>query len=407
VPANAKDLLDLLPYLEASSLATIGEANRKSPTTFCEKTTDFGITAILAHLRHLLSGWLLWHLEICPTAACPIECSFCSYTERNQEGSSIPWPTLQRLIEDAKALKTMGVYFSGGGDPLAYKEIAQAMELAAEFSGVSVQTNAVLLDRLLKMGCSWFNKTIDLISWSVYAHDAKSFERACRAKANVFHRIETNVRSAVNFRDTWNETYAEDDTALPATHLSAKIVVHRDNHLQLPEMVAYARSLRPDTLHIRLVDNFEPGQNVALSETQLVALKSSIKAATDPVLVSLHNSLSHRAARAPHCQPYTIEEGHIAIVETDGSLYLSIPSDGHPLYRVGNLNDASLRALWGSPAHHEVIHKLRSFLAPLTQDRHHKNDVAIHDFVHGDRRIGCSADMLSDRNFRLAQRAQL
>lgn len=407
MPANANDLLDLLQHLETSSPPLNGEANRKSPTTFCEKTTDFGVAAVLAHLRHLLFGWLLWHLEICPTAACPIECEFCSYTERNKEGARIPWPTVRRLIEDAKVLKTKGVYFSGGGDPLAYKEIAGAMELAAEFSGVSVQTNAVLLDRLLEKGWLWFNETIDLVSWSVYAPDAKTFARACRAKPSVFHRIETNVRGAVQFRDTWAETHAEDNAALPATHLSAKVVVHRDNYLHLHEMVAYARSFRPDTLHIRLVENFEPGQNVALHEAQIAELKSSIKAATDPVLVSLYNSLSLPAKRAAHCPPYTVEEGHIAIVETDGSLYLSIPSDGNPQYRVGNLNDASLRALWGSPAHHEVIHKLRSFLAPLTRDRHHKNDVAIHDFVRGDRHVRCSPDMLSDRNFRLAQRAQL
>jgi MoaA/NifB/PqqE/SkfB family radical SAM enzyme len=405
----AKEFRSLIGIHSVSSSTATQDANAESPTTFCENTTDFGVSAILAHLRYGLLGLprCLWHLEVCPTSACPIECWFCSYTDRNQSGTSIPFAALERVLADAERLGAVGTYFSGGGDPLAAKEIAQAIERAASFSGVAVQTNAVLLDRLLKNGGRWFNTNLDLVSWSIYAHNEQTFVRACQSKALVFSKINENIAAGVRFRDDWNREHGADPDALPAVHISGKIIVHRDNFRALPELVDFARSFGLDTYHIRLVDDFEPGQDVALTEAEIAELVALITCAKDPLIVSLRHSLQHRSDSGSPCPQYTIEEGHIAIVETDGNVYLSIPSDGNLAYSIGNITERPLAEIWGSERHRETIHQLRSFLSPLTKDRHHKNDLAVHQFVTGARALRVSAEMLTPRDFRLFQRPQM
>jgi MoaA/NifB/PqqE/SkfB family radical SAM enzyme len=405
----ANEFRGLIGTHSISTLTSIRGPNQESPTILGEGTTDFGVSAIVAHLRYLLQGFrrCLWHLEVCPTSACPIECSFCSYTDRNQGGTSIPFRSVGRVLRDAERLGVVGTYFSGGGDPLAAKEIAEAIEQAASFSGVAVQTNAALLDRLLENDYCWLNMNVDLISWSIYAHNEQTFVRACQSNPLVFSRINKNIASAVDFRDRWNREHCADPDALPGVHISGKIVVHRDNFRYLRELVDFARSFALDTYHIRLVDNFEPGQDVALTQPDIGELLDSIATETDPLLVSLRRSLQRPGELGSPCPPYTINEGHIAIVETDGSVYLSIPSDGHRAYSIGNINERSLAEIWGSERHIETIHRLRSFLAPLTKDRHHKNDLAVHEFVNGARSLHLSPEMLSLRNFRLFQRPQL
>src|SRR5260221_599265 len=109
----------------------------ESPTVFCPNTTDFNVNAILAHIRQqrqyehkLFPG--PYHLEVCPTSACSIACHFCSYTIRNESGQSVPLAALLNTLDDAEALGVVGTYFSGGGDPLVYRDICPVVERAAD-----------------------------------------------------------------------------------------------------------------------------------------------------------------------------------------------------------------------------------------------------------------------------------
>lgn len=413
VPVELKEALVLQQAtIEGRTPSVVGQAG-ESPTTFCSNTTDFRVNATFAHIRNdrrLAAGLgpAPYHLEICPTAACPLTCKFCSYTMRNQSGQSLRLGNLLRLLDDAELMKVVGIYLSGGGDPLAYRDICTVIERAAEFSGVAIQTNGVFLDPLLKAGYRWFNWAVDLVTWSIYAADEHTFSKVCGTKPAVFSRIVENIKCAVRYRDRFRHVGSGDESSLPPTHISGKIIVHRGNYLQLEQTVEFARALNLDTYHIRLVDNFEPGQDVALSDRQKAEMMKSIEKCTDPLLRSLHDSLSSTAKQGTTCPAYTLREGHVAIVETDDSVYLSIPSDGLPQYSLGNLNNSSLRDLWFTEHHKQLIRNLEfGFLAQLTKDRHHKNDLAIHQLVSGQWSFQLSPEMLTARNFRMFQRPQL
>lgn len=130
----------------------------ESPTVFDLGTTDIGISAVIAYERQIrrlgVSGLPLgpFHLEICPTAVCQIQCTFCSYEIRNGIGHQLSPEVLQQVLEDAQFLEVVGLYWSGGGDPLAAKNIAASIEQSSTFSGVAIQTNGISLDRLTALG---------------------------------------------------------------------------------------------------------------------------------------------------------------------------------------------------------------------------------------------------------------
>jgi MoaA/NifB/PqqE/SkfB family radical SAM enzyme len=411
---------ELCRYLQAQKPSPAGDgsfpngnASVESPTVFCANTTDFSTNAILAHIRQTHEctertfPTKLYHLEICPTAVCQIACTFCSYETRNLAGNRLPLQILKQVLEDARYLQVVGCYWSGGGDPLAAKAIDSLVGESSEFCGVSMQTNAVSLDRLLKHGCSWFNQTCDLITWSIYAHQEELFNKACRAEPSKFRKIVENITTAVRFRDQWHLEHLNLLESLPPVHISGKIVVNRENFRALPEMLEFARDLKLDTYHIRLVDNYEPGQDVALTPEQIDELKRLVRFANDPVLKSFGASLERRHEAPTACPCYSIREGINAIVETNGDVFLSIPSDGHR-FSIGNVNQTRLRDLWGSPQHLEIIHRLENeFSAPVSKDRHHKIDLAIHEFETGERHLQLTPEMLTTRNFRQHQRAQL
>lgn len=388
---------------------------REAPTVYDSNTTDVGITAILAYLRqtHGKRGRhglprAPWHLEICPTAICQVHCIFCSYEIRNRIGRTLKPETIEEVLADARELGVVGCYWSGGGDPLAAPEIDRLIEKSAEFSGTSVQTNAVSLSRLTRHGAAWFNRSLDLLSWSIYAHTEELFQKVCRARPGQFTRLVKNIREAVRLRDEFRSSQQSGGDGLPAVHLSGKLVVSRDSYEHLPEQLAFARELDLDTYHIRLVADFEPGQDVALSAKQRSHLAQILGPSADPLLQSLRKSLSPQPIMRTDCQPYSLMEGFNAIVETDGEVFLSIPSDGYREYSIGNVNRQRFRDIWGSQRHAEVVTRLKNEKRPpVTKDRHHKLDLSINDFLNGARDFALSPEMLTPANFRLHQRAQI
>jgi MoaA/NifB/PqqE/SkfB family radical SAM enzyme len=410
----------ILP-VEVLGLATAktGSATRagdlgRSPTFFDANTTNTGLNGVLAYLRQSAGpkGKLgipraPYHLEICPTNRCPIDCFFCSYEQRNRAGLQLDAELLSSVLDEAREMGTLGVYFSGGGDPLVAARVDALISKAAEFSGVAVQTNAVALDRLLEHGYRWFNTQCDLISWSIYAPSEALFKTVCQADAAKFTRMKNNMARAVQFRDQWAGEEGAGEDRLPPVHLSGKIVLSRENYRHLPELVAFAKSFELDSYHIRLVDNFEPGQDVALSAEQMRELRTLATASAEPLLLQFGEFLTQRRPEPAPCPNYSLHFGLNAIIETTGEVFLSIPSDGPSHFSIGNIKKEKLSTIWGGPRHKEVIDRLETITFPVTKDRHHKINMAIHDHLTGRHRYEFSSDMLTPRNFRYHLRAQI
>src|SRR5580658_10476471 len=149
---------------------------------------DFGSRA--AAVTSLKSGLRLpemtplpspWTLEIEPTLLCNARCHFCSYEdlirdfrERQralpgiQRSRGLAWERVRYLLEEIRGCgTTRGIFWSGGGEPLVWPHLADAIIASSEFADVSLQTNGIRLDRLLTGPCVL--GSLSVLSVSVYS----------------------------------------------------------------------------------------------------------------------------------------------------------------------------------------------------------------------------------------------
>lgn len=93
------------------------------------------------------------YVRVKPTNICNQKCYYCAYADNNvfnertvDNRESIPWDIMQGLIDDFIDIGVKGVTFTGGGEPLCYKNILELLE-KVQSSGIdySMITNGQAL----------------------------------------------------------------------------------------------------------------------------------------------------------------------------------------------------------------------------------------------------------------------
>lgn len=160
------------------------------------------------------------HVRVKPTNVCNHGCYFCAYrSERLSLGQGmnlkdrLPREKMMEIVDDLIEMGVEAVTFSGGGEPLIYPHIVEAVTRLAE-GGVKVAalTNGSRLsgkvaDAFARWG-SWVRVSID--GW-----DGESYARYRSVKDTEFGRVMGNI-----------EAFSRRQTACV---LGASLIVDRDN----------------------------------------------------------------------------------------------------------------------------------------------------------------------------------
>jgi molybdenum cofactor biosynthesis enzyme MoaA len=330
---------------------------------------DFGPRA--AAVTSLKSGLRLpemnplpspWTLEIEPTLLCNARCHFCSYEdlirdfrERQralpvlQRTRGLSWERVRHLLEEIRSCgTTRGIFWSGGGEPLLWPHLTDAILASSGFADVSLQTNAITLDRLMTGPRALGN--LSVLSVSVYS-DQRDQHRQI-AGVDSFERVSRNIRDAAIMRDRhgWNLI------------IDAKILVGQINYRRLPQIIRYYRALGTDSVALREVQGTghgEAGQERSIGlpddQRQEVCRQASAPNA-DPALPLFARVLT--ATHTPitptrHC--YNATDGPFACVDAEGEVYLGNPEIGDRRYSIGNILTSPWPDIWPSARHLEVI----------------------------------------------------
>jgi MoaA/NifB/PqqE/SkfB family radical SAM enzyme len=140
------------------------------------------------------------HIRMKPTNACNHDCWFCAYRVENlelgadmKERDSIPHAKFLEIIEDIVTMGVKAVTFSGGGEPLIYKHLAEGIERMGR-AGVKVAalTNGRFLegavaDAFARYG-TWVRVSMDY--W-----DGASLHESRKVPADEFDKIVGNIRA--------------------------------------------------------------------------------------------------------------------------------------------------------------------------------------------------------------------
>jgi MoaA/NifB/PqqE/SkfB family radical SAM enzyme len=183
------------------------------------------------------------HAEIDLTDRCNVACYFCNQQDVRTT-QQLPLDKVFALLDELVAGGLRSVRLSGGGDPLAHREVGKVLaRLTALGVNVdNVNTNAALLtpelgQRLIENGCR------ELIV-SLNAVDAADYHRMMQVRPAIFDQVLANVRRLVAQRG---------EQPLPV--VTVQFLIDRENFRRIPEMYALARSLGVDRITISPVQD--------------------------------------------------------------------------------------------------------------------------------------------------------
>jgi len=135
------------------------------------------------------------YVRIKPTNACNHHCSYCHYgsgrylkLKGTESKNFIEWEKLKEIINDLGEIGTKAITFSGGGEPLYYKNIIDAMKLVKDNKmDLAIITNGHFLkDEKAEIlsEAKWVRVSFDSGSAATYSKlrglDMKAFDEVCR-----------------------------------------------------------------------------------------------------------------------------------------------------------------------------------------------------------------------------------
>ena len=339
-------------------------------------TYDFGSRAVMVHeIKNSLNLAETeplpspWTVEIEPTLLCNARCHFCSYEQDieafKQERMALPMAnrsfglskeTVFSVLDDLEeAGTTKGIFWSGGGDPLMWPHIVDAIKYAGKFAQNSLQTNAIGMGKLLKDTEAM--RSIDLLTVSVYA-DSADLHREI-AGVNSFEKVVENMRRTVAMRD---------QEGLDMT-ISAKVMVDANNYHRLPQIVAFYRALGVNAVGLREVQDYNYGGegqrpvSVELNEDQKREAARIIKESSfkDPSLNAFARAMTRQQSKpriTSHC--FNATDGHFACIDARGSVFTGNPEIGDERFSIGNVHEQQWREIWKGERHMQVVRDMDS-----------------------------------------------
>lgn len=322
-----------------------------------------------------------WTVGLSPTSRCPRHCYFCSHTRRNKLGHFLSRGIMAAIHKDLRLLGVKGVIYAGGGDPFDWEyDLIPFIEEAVTFCSVGIDTNGVLAEQILQ---SQVALKIFYITFALLSHNRELYRKVCGR--DQFLVVDENICRLIALK-------MRDRSRYP--HINVKLSVNRRSYLYLAEMWKYANTLGVDNVFARCMNNFELTQDVELTPSQKQELYDI--AATK---LGLPDPYAHAFARNlvfPDKPPsdtelptrcWSVVLGHNLGIKQDGECFLCVPTAGLPQYSIGNVNRQSIRELWGSDRHLEVIKhldtRMQSGGCDITKCRHFRLNMVIEGALKG------------------------
>lgn len=119
------------------------------------------------------------YVRIKPTNVCNQNCNYCVYANDAvidnrvvNRRTSIPWDKMKEILDDLIGMGTKAITFSGGGEPLCYPHICDALEIVNK-NGIdyAMITNGQALlerERVALANASWVRISLDSVNKEMY-----------------------------------------------------------------------------------------------------------------------------------------------------------------------------------------------------------------------------------------------
>lgn len=144
----------------------------------------------------------LCEIKIELTQRCPLACVHCSTISHRKQSSTLPLPTVLRILDEAGELGVTKVVFTGG-EPLLYEGLAEVIARASALGiAPTLYTTGIVNDRLESVACATLDSLVSAgvrrFIFSVYSGSASMHESITRY--GTFNPTLEAIVRAVDFK---------------------------------------------------------------------------------------------------------------------------------------------------------------------------------------------------------------
>jgi len=282
------------------------------------------------------------HVEIQPTANCHRTCVFCSHIKRNRHGGELHHDQVDELLGELRELGVLRVAFSGGGEPLFWKEgcLAEAVSSAADFASVDLTSSGDQLwdetqGRLAKNTAA-IMRCLKVIYLNIPEVDQIGFSELVKGDGSWL-RARALLEGLLELRRTDHNQKFE---------IHVVVVISQFNVDRVGAIDRALVDIGIDHIYYKQYKNFE-GRDVSrikaedeqLADTLSAIPKSQRSADLDQFIESLE--ATYKVGN--FCWAIRLRFG--AIVDPNGDIYLCTPTVGMKEFRIGNISEG-FRDVW-------------------------------------------------------------
>lgn len=291
------------------------------------------------------------YLRIKPTNVCNQRCFFCAYANDNlfddrmvETRESIPWEILQQTLRDFAIMGGKAVTYSGGGEPLCYKNIMDALKLTNELGlDCSMITNAQALQgetvEYLK-DAKWIRVSFDASDAKIYGdiRNVKTFEQV---KKNIAEFAKVKSQDCV---------------------LGINCVISKTNADHIYDICKLVKNLGVDNIKLSpvLVKTEEQAYHDAIKELvneQIARAKEELECDKFRIVDKYTDDYALSEAYVKPYHRCYIQE-YFAVIAADSKVYRCHQRAYTKAGMIGDLTKQTFEEIWKSE---ETVKKVRAF----------------------------------------------
>lgn len=300
------------------------------------------------------------YIRIKPTNYCNHKCYYCSYADKElglrdsvNRQEQIPWKKMQEVISNIKEMGVKAVTFSGGGEPLMYPFITEAMQSVINAGiDLSIITNGQLLrgDKAQVLtNAKWVRISFD-------SANAETYSRVRGINLESFEEVCNNIRQFASIKSENCE-------------LGINFVVNHENAMQVFDAAELVKELGVN--HIKFTarvtkDLFEYHAPFKIDVIEQIHKAQKLETSKFKVINKYENDFDFEL-KSHRCYERCYINNIFTVIAANSKVYFchdkAYVSEGE----VGDISDKSFKELWYSD---EVIQRYKDF-SPQKECNHH------------------------------------
>ncbi len=301
------------------------------------------------------------YIRIKPTNYCNHKCYYCSYADSVlglrdsvKKQDQIPWEKMQEIIADMKEMGVKAVTFSGGGEPLVYPHIVEAMQ---QILNAGIDLSIITNGQLLKEERAEVLAKAKWVRVSFDAADADTYAKIRQLPLSAFDEVCDNIREFSKIKADHCE-------------LGINFVINHENADQVYDMAVLVKQLGAN--HIKYTARITKDLFEYHDSFKEEAIRNIYKAQKDLEgegfkVINKYEGDFESAMVFHRCYERCYINNIFTVIAADSKVYFCHDKAYVSSGAVGDLSSRSFKELWYSD---EVKERYRRF-DPRKECDHH------------------------------------